>query len=152
MRNLILKKKTLKTKFVNLLLKNGNKNRIELLLLKTIKEVQKSTSKQFNCLIKLSVIQNYTVLMLKNPKSQKFKRKNLKKIMIPFVLKKHNRILTSLNTIILLAKKKSKKSFFLSLKTELLNSFEIKTKDVIKEELYRLTFLKKNFAHYRWFV
>jgi len=90
--------------------------------------------------------------MLKSSKNQKFKRKNQKKTMIPFLLKKQNRILLSLKSIIFISKKNSKNSFFLSLKLELINKFlELKTKNM-NEELYKLIFLKKNFAHYRWFI
>nr|QYC61857.1 ribosomal protein S7 [Actinocyclus sp. mgcode 4] len=149
----VVKHKTLKVKFINLLLKNGNKNKIENLFLKTIKEVQKSTKKQYLNNIKLFILNNYTVLMLKTSKNQRLKKKNKNKTMIPFLLKKKNRILLSLKSIILLSKKKSKNSFFLSLKFELIHSFiELKTKSNFNEELYKLIFLKKNFAHYRWFI
>lgn len=91
--------------------------------------------------------------MLKKSKNQKFKRKSLNKTMIPFLLKKQNRILLSLKSIIIMSKKNSKNSFFLSLKLELMHLFlELKMKKNFNEELYKLIFLKKNFAHYRWFI
>ena len=145
-------KTNLKTKYITLLLNNGNKNKIENLFLKTIKEIQKSTKKQYLSIIKLSIINNYTVLLLKNSKNKKFKQKNVKKIMIPFLLKKQNRITTALNTIILLSKKTANKSFFISLKLEILSLLELKKQNSLKEELYKLIFLKKNFAHFRWFI
>lgn len=151
--SIVLKKKTIKNKFINLLSINGNKNKIEKLFLKTIKEIQKSTKKQYLNILKLSIVNNYTVLMLKKSKNQKFKRKSLNKTMIPFLLKKQNRILLSLKSIIIMSKKNSKNSFFLSLKLELMHLFlELKMKKNFNEELYKLIFLKKNFAHYRWFI
>ena len=52
-----------------------------------------------------------------------------------------------------MSKKNSKNSFFLSLKLELMHLFlELKMKKNFNEELYKLIFLKKNFAHYRWFI
>lgn len=150
--SIVLKKKTIKDKFIKFLLVNGNKGKVENLFLEIIKEIQKSTKKQYLNVFKLSVLNNYTVLMLKSSKNQKFKRKNQKKTMIPFLLKKQNRILLSLKSIIFISKKNSKNSFFLSLKLELINKFlELKTKNM-NEELYKLIFLKKNFAHYRWFI
>lgn len=147
------KKKLLYNKFITLLISKGKKNKIELLLLKVLKELQKVTKKQVLHIIKAVILKNYSVLMLKKPKIQKFQRKNFKKVLIPYLIKMPSRILVSLKTILWLAKQKSNQKFFLSLKTEIISSF----KNLIKsstnqEDLYRLTFLKKNFAHYRWFL
>lgn len=146
-------KTILKEKFIKLILKKGNKNKIENLILKVIKKIQKSTKKSYLYFIKLTIINHYKVLMLKNSKNQNLKRKNVKKLMIPFLLKKQSRIITALNTIIILAKKAINKSFFISLKLEILKSFELQNNnDNIKEDLYKLIFFKKNFAHFRWFI
>merc|ERR1712174_82298 len=101
----------------------GKKNTIELVLLKTIKELQKVTKK---------------------PKTQKFQRKNLKKVLIPYLLKAPYRIISSLKTILWVAKQKSNQSFFLALKNEILISFnKLTTNSTIQSDLYRLVFLKK---------
>lgn len=151
--NLPVQKKLLKNKFINLLLKNGNKNNIEILFLNIVKNINKSTKKSFLNVIKYSIVNNYIILMLKKSKNQKFKKKSLKKTMIPFILKKQNRLLLSLKSIIFLSKKNSKNCFFLALKSELIDSFlNFKTKTHYNSELYKLIFLKKNFAHYRWFI
>ena len=134
-------------------MKKGNKAKTELILLKTLKELQKSTAKQTHCFLKLAVIKHYTVLMLKTPKARKFRSANARKILIPFVLRKKHRVNTALNGIIARAKQKSSKKFFLLLKEEILTAVTSSTPldATIHEDVYKLAFLKKNFAHYRWF-
>jgi len=147
------KKKSLYHKLITLLLSKGKKNKTELIILKVIKELQKTTKKQVLDIFKAVILKNYSVLMLKKPKVQKFQRNNLKKVLIPYLIKIHDRSIVSLKTILWLAKQKSNQNFFLSLKTEILFSFKDLIKnDTNQEDLYRLTFLKKNFAHYRWFL
>lgn len=147
------KKSLLYSKFITLLLDKGKKNKIELVLLKTIKELQKVTKKQVLNVIKAVILKNYSVVMIKKPKTQKFQRKNLKKVLIPYLLKAPYRILSSLKTILWVAKQKSNQNFFLALKNEILISFnKLTTNPTIQSDLYRLVFLKKNFAHYRWFL
>ena len=145
-----LLQKTLKKSFINLLLKNGKKHKIENSFFYVIKKTQKSTKKSFLHMLKLLIVQNYVIFSLKKLKNQKFKKKNIKQTMIPFVLKKQNRLKLSLKTIIFLSKKTLKKSFFLALKLKLMESLELKIS--IQNELYKLIFLKKNFAHFRWFI
>jgi len=147
------KKSLLYSKFITLLLDKGKKNTIELVLLKTIKELQKVTKKQVLNVIKAVILKNYSVVMIKKPKTQKFQRKNLKKVLIPYLLKAPYRIISSLKTILWVAKQKSNQNFFLALKNEILISFnKLTTNSTIQSDLYRLVFLKKNFAHYRWFL
>ena len=147
------KKSLLYSKFITLLLDKGKKNKIELVLLKTIKELQKVTKKQVLNVIKAVILKNYSVVMIKKPKTQKFQRKNLKKVLIPYLLKAPYRIISSLKTILWVAKQKSNQNFFLALKNEILISFnKLTTNSTIQSDLYRLVFLKKNFAHYRWFL
>jgi len=103
--------------------------------------------------IKAVILKNYSVVMIKKPKTQKFQRKNLKKVLIPYLLKAPYRIISSLKTILWVAKQKSNQNFFLALKNEILISFnKLTTNSTIQSDLYRLVFLKKNFAHYRWFL
>jgi len=143
-------RKTTKKTFINLLLKSGKKQKVEKKFLLMLKETQKCTKKNSLNIFKSLIVQNYTIFSLKKLKNQKFKRKNAKQTMIPFILKKQNRIKLSLKTIIFLSKKILKKSFFFSLKSKLVELVELKNN--IKEELFKLIFLKKNFAHYRWFI
>ena len=117
------KKSLLYSKFITLLLDKGKKNTIELVLLKTIKELQKVTKKQVLNVIKAVILKNYSVVMIKKPKTQKFQRKNLKKVLIPYLLKAPYRIISSLKTILWVAKQKSNQNFFLALKNEILISY-----------------------------
>lgn len=151
---MIMKKKSLLySKFITLLLSNGKKNKIELVLLKMIKELQKITKKQVLDIIKAVILKNYSVMMLKKPKTQKFQRKNFKKVLIPYLLKAPSRVISALKTILWLAKQKANQSFFLLLKNEILISFnKLTMNSTIQSDLYKLVFLKKNFAHYRWFL
>merc|ERR1712228_1071227 len=111
------------------------------------KELQKVTKKQVLNVIKAVILKNYSVVMIKKPKTQKFQRKNLKKVLIPYLLKAPYRILSSLKTILWVAKQKSNQNFFLALKNEILISFnKLTTNPTIQSDLYRLVFLKKKFC------
>lgn len=142
----------LRDKITTLLINKGNRNQIETIILQTFKELQKSTKKKTSCLFKLAVLHNYTVLTLKKPKSLKFQRTKLKEVLIPYVLSRRNiRVLESLKSLLLSSKQNSRQKFFLSLKEEILKNLEDKKATAKKQNnFYRLAFLKKNFAHYRW--
>merc|ERR1712129_381780 len=63
------KKKSLYHKLITLLLSKGKKNKTELIILKVIKELQKTTKKQVLDIFKAVILKNYSVLMLKKPNS-----------------------------------------------------------------------------------
>ena len=73
-------------------------------------------------------------------------------IEIPFLLKSSSRIFFAVKEIISIVQRKKKSSFFFLFKHELLNSL-IENNEILKEkkEVYQKAFIKKAFAHFRWF-
>ena len=125
---------------------NGNKQTSEKLLLKSLKNVQKTVNKKnFKDLTKLALINSSPVFYIK-----KIKRKRKNSLEFPFLLKPNLRISYSLN--FMLKSSEKKKSFIHYFSNELLNSSRNSSFSVKKtQDIYKESFVKKKFANYRWF-
>lgn len=137
----------LKTKIIKYILNEGNKRTSEKIFLKTLKSIQKSSNKDSKSIVKFSLIKVSPFLSIK-----KRKRKKQVLIEIPFLLKSSLRIFFTVKKILNVVKRKKENSFFFLFKHELLNSL-IDNNEILKEkkEVYKKSFIKKAFAHFRWF-
>ena len=137
----------LKTKIIKYILNEGNKRTSEKIFLKTLKSIQKSSNKDSKSIVKFSLIKVSPFLSIK-----KKKRNRQMVIEIPFLLKSSSRIFFAVKEIICIVQRKKKSSFFFLFKHELLNSL-IENNEILKEkkEVYQKAFIKKAFAHFRWF-
>jgi len=137
----------LKTKIISYLSKEGNKRTSEKSFLKILKSIQESSNKDSRSIVKFSLIKVSPFLSIK-----KKKRNRQMVIEIPFLLKSSSRIFFAVKEIISIVQRKKKSSFFFLFKHELLNSL-IENNEILKEkkEVYQKAFIKKAFAHFRWF-
>lgn len=149
-------KKKLKQKILNYCLKNGKKQKCENILLKTIKQIQKSNKQIHTKIVRLS-ISNVTplfrIIKLKQKKKKKKKgTKNIKEIP-GFLSNNFFRSSYALKLTILATKRKKKNlTFYNQLKNEILlnakfnsNAIDLKT-EFQKQALQK----KKFFKYYRW--
>jgi len=83
-------KNKLKTKFLNHLLRNGNKKTCEGVLLKCFKNLQKSSNKSHKKIFKLAVINSTPVFRLIVLKNKKTRKKNRKSKEIPKLITKNS--------------------------------------------------------------
>mmetsp|Transcript_32017 Transcript_32017/g.73570 ORF Transcript_32017/g.73570 Transcript_32017/m.73570 type:complete len:142 (+) Transcript_32017:700-1125(+) len=111
---------TIKNKIYNNLMKNGNKNRCEIILIQTLKNLQKNYKKNHLNIIKLALINAAPIAKLKTIKRKK--RKTVK--YLPYILNEKNRISIAIKNIILTFEKNNstyyelKKEFILNAKNE----------------------------------
>ena len=134
-----------KKNIYNTIMKNGKKRVSEKILLKVLKELQK-TPKNSQNVFKLSVLNSSPVIFLKQIKR---KRKKIKEF--PFILNSKLRVSYGLKNLIKVSRNE-KKSFYKNLKAEVLNSSNKIGKSFnYKIETHQKAFSKKKFSNYRWF-
>ena len=109
MKNLSIRSKTgkninLKEKIINTLMKNGKKEKSEILFFKTIKKLQKTTLKDHVDLIKIGILNSMNKILKRETK----KKKRRAATYFSYVLKEENRIKHAVkNSLKGLEKKKS---------------------------------------------
>ena len=125
-------------------MKDGKKHIAERVVLKVLKNLQKSPKNGQN-VFKLSVLNSSPILFLKHIKR---KRKQTKSF--PFILKPELRISYGLKSLVTACRKKN--NFFTNFSQEILDSSNKLGRSFnYKIETHKNAFSKKKFSNYRWF-
>jgi len=146
-------KNKLKTKFLNHLLRNGNKKTCENVLLKCFKNLQKSSNKCHKKILKLALINStpvFRIIVLKNNKTRK---KNRKSKEIPkLITKNFERISWSIKYILNF----TKQSFPTRLRAKLGQEIILNAKNKgnatkkVSHHQKQLILNKRFLLHFRW--
>lgn len=150
-----MKKKSLdiKNKLINNITLDGKKKTSEKILLKSLKELQKSSKKQSKELVKLALVQSTPVFKLHRISNKKLKKKNRRVREIPaFISKMSSRTSLAIKFILKSIEKKKSSNFYLKLKENLLVTSQAKGDAVkLKNELQKQSIQHKRFfKYYRW--
>ena len=143
---------SLKQKLVNTLMNKGNKKTGEKILVKSLKLLQKSTTKKYISLIQLAIVNATPVFKVNQQLLKKGKRKS-KKDIPTFITSDSLRTMLSLKFIKNASmKKQTSTSFYKKLTQEILAACDSKSKSVEqKNELQKQTFVNKRYlAKFRW--
>ena len=151
---LLKKKKSfdLRTKIVNTLMTSGKKKTGEKILLKSMKNLQRSTTKNSKSVLQLAIINSTPTFKLNEQIVKKGKRKAVK-ITPSFIIKDSLRIMTSLKLIKTTASKnKSADKFDQIIAKELMASALLKSQSVNKKnELQKQVLMNKRYlSKFRW--
>jgi ribosomal protein S7 len=132
---------------------SGKKKTSEKLLLKSVKELNKSSKKQIKKLVQLSIIYTTPIFKLHISTNKKQKKRNRKIRILPsFVPQTQIRTSLALRFILANIKKKSNTQFYQSLKQAILQTSK-QEKSIIemKNEIQKKALLNKRyFRYYRW--
>lgn len=148
-----MKKKEIKNKFINHIMKNGGKKTSENILFKSLKKLQKNSKKQLKEIIQLSIINSTPIFKLHRIENKKQKKKNRKIREIPaFMSKSASRTSVAIKFILTSIKKKESKKFYKKLNQEIMLTAESKGNAIeLKNNLQQQVVLKKHlFNYYRW--
>jgi len=146
-------KNKLKTKFLNHLLKNGNKKTCEIILLKCFKNLQKSSNKCHKKVFQLALINSTPVFRIIVLKNKKIRKKNRKSKEIPkLITKDFERISWSMKYILNFTKQGFVTSSRVKLGQEIILSAQKKGNAAKKVLNYqKQSILNKRFLlHFRW--
>ena len=139
----------MKISIINHLTINGKSTVSEKILLKGLKLMYKSFTKNHKKIIKRALI-NLTPLLKVKQLKQKKRRSHVKEF--PYIVQSKNRVALALKFLINKTSNKNKLNTHKTLFTELLtvvnNSGTIVSK---KKSLYEYAFIKKKYFYYRWF-
>lgn len=140
------KKLTLKNKIINTIIKSGNKNTNEKILLKSIKLIQKSTKKNHIELIKQAIINSSSTFKINQQLMKKGKRK-AKKDFPTFILNDSLRIIISLKFMKSISLKMNESTGFdKKLANEILATSMNKSKSIdYKNDLQKQILLNKRY-------
>lgn len=133
-----------KAKILNNFLLKGKKNKIENLIKKSIKSLQKKTYKDHKAML-------IYLFVLPAPFIKMFERKKKKKIIkFPYVIDKKVRLFYGLKVIKQTLKKKNQ-SFLIKFVDEIKHN-DINSSKFLqaKKTLYEDSFINKKFSNYRW--
>ena len=140
-----LKKKNIKTKIINFLMKNGKRNKGEKIIVKTFKELQKYSTKQSKKLLQLSVIASLPTTKTYKIRNKKNKKKTLIREVPIFIKKKTLKISLAIK-FILKAISKKKNNFFTKFKQEIILNSQFKSTSItFKNELQKQSLIKKHY-------
>jgi len=147
----ILKRKKLRLKLISHLLKNGNKKTCENVLLKSFKNIQKSSSKSCKKLVKTAVINSASLFRIVKLKQKKGKKKGVKEIPT-YIFNNFERISWSLKAILTSSKNQNANHFYKKLKQEILLNSKNKGGSVDKKiNLHEQILPKKRlFLYFKW--
>lgn len=137
----------IKKKIINTLMKNGKKEKSEILFFQTIKNLQRTTHKNHVEIIKTAVSSLIPALALKKTKNKSRRRTNY----LPYILKEGNRIKYAIKNVIKNLEKKKAISETLYLKL-LENS---KEDSIVKQQIFESheeALKYKKYSKYRWFL
>lgn len=143
----------IKTKLLNHLTKNGEKKTSEKILLKSLKKLQKDSTKQTEDIIKTALIHStpiFKVHIIKNKKQRK-KNRRIKKIPY-FIVNNSSRISLAIKFIVQAMKKKKSEPLYSKLNNEVLLSSQQKGESIeIKTDIQKQVLINKRyFNFYRW--
>lgn len=150
-----MKKKLLdiKNKLINNITLDGKKKTSEKILLKSFKELQKSSPKQSKELIKLALVQATPIFKLHRISNKKLKKRNRRVKEIPaFISKIPMRTSLAIKYILKSIEEKKSNSFYFRLKENLLITAQAKGNVIkLKNELQKQNIQHKRFLkYYRW--
>lgn len=139
-----------KNKIINHLILNGKKNISEKLLLKTMKELQKTSLKQSKKLVNLAIILSIPVFKV-HKMIKKTKKKKIREIPV-IISSKKARISLSIKFILIILKEKSLKYFYIKFYQEILLNIKNESSAILnKNKIQKDALLKKHFFYYyRW--
>jgi ribosomal protein S7 len=148
------RKKTtiLKNRIINIFMKNGKKRTSEKILLRSSKLLQKSSSKNFQNLVQLAIINTTSAFKINEQVMKKGKRKS-KKVTPSFIVKDSLRIMTALkfirNTV---QRNKSSTSLYKDLANEILASFSSKSQSIEQKTKLQTQILvnKRYLSKFKW--
>jgi ribosomal protein S7 len=141
----------IKKKFLNNFMRNGKKTTSEKILLSSIKELQKNSSKQSEELIKNAIINTLPIFKVNKIENKKQKKKKRKIKEIPhFIVSSKSRISIAIKLIIASLKKQN--YFFKDFNKEILLNNQQKGNSIqFKIELQKkVIYNKRYFRFYRW--
>ena len=144
------KKIEIKKKIINHLIVNGKKSTSEKIFIKTAKELQKQSDKQFKKLIQLSLIHSSPIFKLHTILNKKRKKKNPREIPA-FVSNKYRRVSLAIKFILKTTKNRSS-NFFNVLKQEILSNSKFESGAIDRKNDLQIQALlnKRYFSYYRW--
>lgn len=139
-----------KNKIINHLISDGKKNISEKLLLKAIKELQKTSLKQSEKLINLAIILSIPVFKV-HKMVKKTKKKKIREIPV-IISSKKARISSSIKFILNALKEKSLKHFYIKFYQEIVSNTKNESLAILnKNKIQKSALLKKHFFYYyRW--
>jgi len=142
----------LREKFINHLLKNGNKKTCEKVLLKSFKELQKKTKKPFKTVVKLSIINLTPVFRIITLKNKKSKKQKFSKEVPMFVTKEMERISWGIKYLLYFTKSFYSLKTYKKLHHEILSTVTGKGETAkTKIDYHKKAVFKKRFlSHFRW--
>ena len=148
------KKVSIQNKFINHLIKNGEKKTSEKILLKSFKVLQKNSLKKSQKICQLALIHSIPIFKLHQIKNKKLKKRKKWKIKeIPgFISNSQSKISLTIKVILRNMKRKKNLKFYHELKKEILLSITDKSSSTqTRNELQKYILTKKHyFWHYRW--
>lgn len=141
----------IKNKLINHIMVNGEKKTSEKILLKSLKELQKNSSKQSKNLVKLAIINSTPIFKLHKIINKKKKKIYIREIPA-FIPKTSYRNSLSIKFILVSAKNKKINNFYTKFKQEILLTAQSKGTSIeLKNDLQKQVLLKKRFfTFYRW--
>lgn len=146
----MIKQNFIKIKLLNNIILTGNKRTCEKLILTSFKLLQKKEKKNHKTVFKAALISTLPFITIKQQIVNKKKRTYKE---YPLITVNKTRINTAIKQMKLNSNKNLEKiNFYKKFNKELLLSSQNQSYSVInKEELYKVSFLKKKQANYRWF-
>ena len=146
-----ISKKKIKSKLINHLLKNGNKETCENILLKSLKNIQKNSFKSYKKIIKTAIINSASIFRITKLKQKKRKKKSVKEIPT-YIFNNFERISWSLKSILTYSKKQNENNFYNKLKKEILINSKNKGNSVDKkiDQHKQILTKKRLFLYFRW--
>jgi ribosomal protein S7 len=143
----------IKTKLINLLTLSGKKEVGEKNVLKSIKELQKTSNKKYSEILHLALIYSTPIFKLHKIKNKKIKKNRNKKFKeIPgFIKNKNSRISLAVKFILCSIANKNETFYKKFNKEIILNATQKGNTLQIKNELQKSILTKKHFfRYYRW--
>jgi len=141
----------IKNKIINHLMLDGVKETSEKILLKSFKELQKSSKKQSKKLIELAIIFATPIFKVHKITNKKRKKKNIKEIPT-IIATKRAKISLAIKFILTTLKNKKSNYFYTEFNKEILLNVKNEGSAIqIKNEVQKQVLLKKHFfSYYRW--
>ena len=142
----------LKTKIINVLMISGKKSTGEKILLKSVKKLQKLSTKHFKTLIQMAIINSTSTFKLNEQIVKKGKRKTVRSIP-SFVATDQFRIMLSLKLIKDAARKgKGSNEFYESLSNEIIMASSLRGQSInVKTDLQKQILANKRYlAKFHW--
>ena len=142
----------LKTKIINVLMVSGRKSTGEKILLKSVKKLQKLSTKHFKTLVQMAIINSTSTFKLNEQIIKKGKRKTVRSVP-SFVVTDQFRTMLSLKLIKNAAlKSKGSNEFYESLSNEVLMASSLKGQSInIKTDLQKQILANKRYlAKFHW--